>query len=289
MWKFKKIHQIIDINKIIISYNKEVKLGKGVSVNNNFINRFIKEESEETSINTKKKVGVILLSIFTLIIAITTGCTKGSGNAEAPQQASPDTTAEAPATGNNAIPTDTTATPPTDSSNQGMVTVGNDGVKAGIAPDGVGIATDYSNDKMVSISMANSGRADPFLPAAEAGPAPGHVNPSKLPYLVLPPLEQVGADSTAEKVLTTKVSGIMYDNYSPSAILNIEGTDFLVRAGDVINNYKVLSISKSVVTVQLGSNVYRAGVGQLFSTDGLNYNQIANLKYKFGGARNRRY
>ena len=86
----------------------------------------------------------------------------------------------------------------------------------------------------------------------------------------------------------------MYDNYNPSAILNIDGVDYLVRSGDTVgnavgDNYKVLSISKSVVTVQSGSNVYKAGVGQLLSYDDINKSNIVNLENKFGGAKNRSY
>lgn len=78
----------------------------------------------------------------------------------------------------------------------------------------------------------------------------------------------------------------MYDRNNPSAILNIEGSDYLVRSGDVINGYKVLSIGKNSVTVQMGSNVYKAGVGQLVTSGqaDVNYNKVANLNKKFGGA-----
>ena len=60
----------------------------------------------------------------------------------------------------------------------------------------------------------------------------------------------------------------------------------MVRTGDIINNYKVLSIGKDNVTVQLGANVYKAGVGQLFTGEGINYNTISNLENKFGGSGN---
>ena len=72
----------------------------------------------------------------------------------------------------------------------------------------------------------------------------------------------------------------MYDKYNPSAILNIDDTDYLVRAGDTINNYRILSISPSAVTVQLGSNTYRAGVGEMFSDEDINY-----VNDSFGRAR----
>jgi hypothetical protein len=93
----------------------------------------------------------------------------------------------------------------------------------------------------------------------------------------------------ARQVASTKVSGIMYDKISPSAILNINGLDYLVRSGDVLNGYKVLSIDKSVVTDQVGANIYKAGVGQIIEqgggSNGINYNQVANLSKKFGGNR----
>lgn len=140
-------------------------------------------------------------------------------------------------------------------------------------------ALSTKNGKMVLISVADSGRANPFLPEAEAGL--GSYS-SKLPFLPAPP-EFLSTGSEAGKVMTTVISGILYDKYSPSAIINIEGTDYLVKKGDIINRYKVLAISKDEVIVQLGSNVYKAGVGQLLSKTDINYNTIANLNKKFGG------
>ena len=156
---------------------------------------------------------------------------------------------------------------------------------AGIAPDDVEVvATPQNTDTMVTISMVDTGRADPFLPSAdyEAIAALSTPNVNRLPYYMVPPPETTGYDQDAVDVVKTKVSGIMYDRYNPSAILNIDDTDYLVRAGDTINNYKVLSISPSTVTVQLGANTYRAGVGQMFSDDDINY-----VNDSFGRARRR--
>lgn len=244
----------------------------------NFVDRFIEEDNNTDFWSIKKKVGIFCFAIFLGIIMInTTGCTKNSNEAVQPQnqEGQPQEAVTPSATQTN---TDANA-----AQNSGMVTVGNDGVKAGLAGDSAGQSVGI-NDKMVNVSMADSGRNDPFLPYPEAIPPKPKVT-SHLPYLMLPPLENVKEDANATKVLTTKISGIMYDRYSPSAILNIEGTDYLVRSGDVINNYKVLSITKTVVTVQLGSNIYRAGVGQLLTSGGIQYNKIANLQHKFGGAR----
>ena len=41
-----------------------------------------------------------------------------------------------------------------------------------------------------------------------------------------------------------------------------------------------------MVTVQYGSNVYKAGVGELFTGEGINFNTISNLESKFGGRKN---
>lgn len=137
-----------------------------------------------------------------------------------------------------------------------------------------------TEEKMVSFSVEDFGRANPFLPSNES-----FANLRKYGFELMTPPESVPETSEAAKVVETKVSGIMYDPNSPSAILNIEGEDYLVRSGDYINNYKVLSISKDLVTVQLGSNVYKAGVGEVISDGEMNYNNIDNLEHKFGGAR----
>lgn len=166
------------------------------------------------------------------------------------------------------------------------VNVGNDGVTAAIAgdEDDVTLVSQQKpeTDTMVAMSVEETGRANPFLPPYDVGVI---IPKSSVPggYDLLPPPETITVDTTATEVMTTKVSGIMYDSYNSSAILNIEGSDYLVRTGDVINNYKVLSIAKNYVTVQHGANIYKAGVGELFTGDGINYNTVSNLGNKFGG------
>lgn len=149
--------------------------------------------------------------------------------------------------------------------------------------------TGNSDDKMVAVSMDSIGRANPFVPANDVN-SQSIVEKNDLPKfdLIEPPMG-ADTDSDASKVVTTKISGIMFDKYNPSAIINIEDTDYLVRSGDVINGYKILAISPQTVTVQLGSNIYKAGVGEIVTKDeGLNYNQVSNLSKKFGGAANRK-
>ena len=140
---------------------------------------------------------------------------------------------------------------------------------------------DKSAEKMVSLSIEDYGRPNPFLPGSES-----YANTRKYGFeLMAPPESLSGSESDAAKVMTTKVSGIMYEPKNPSAILNIEGSDYLVRSGDYINNYKVLSISKDLVTVQLGTNVYKARVGEVIADAEMNYNNVYNLEQKFGGSK----
>jgi len=156
---------------------------------------------------------------------------------------------------------------------------------AAIAPDEIEVvSTPQNTDTMVTISMEDTGRADPFLPTGEYEQiaALSTPNVNRMPYYMVPPPESTGYDQDAVDVVKTKVSGIMYDRYNPSAILNINDEDYLVRAGDVVNNYRVLAISPSSVTVQLGANTYRAGVGQMFSGEDMNY-----VNDGFGRARRR--
>ena len=143
-----------------------------------------------------------------------------------------------------------------------------------------GAAAKGSEDKMVEVSFANAGRANPFLPARESKAL---AQRELFKFDLIEPPTAAASDSPASKIVTTKISGIMFDNYNPSAILNIEGSDYLVRSGDVINGYKVLAISPSTVTVQLGKNVYKAGVGEVVTEGDVNYNTISNLSRKFGG------
>ena len=125
-------------------------------------------------------------------------------------------------------------------------------------------------------------KANPFLPYRDLGVALTSADDVPAYTLVEPPAV-VDGNSDAARVMDTIVSGILYDKYSPSAILNIEGNDYLVKKGDVVNNYKIVSIVQDSVTVKLGSNVYKAGIGEILTEGSLNHNEVSNLNNKFGG------
>ena len=235
----------------------------------NFIDRFKEEDNKDRFWSLNKKIGVGLAVLFLAVIMLnTTGCTQGNGDSTADDITNIEVNQE---------PQDT-------------VKVGNDGVNAAIAPDDVSIVADQAaqNNTMVAMSFEDMWRSDPFLPEGEKFVVtPKPKKPAYSSYL-MPPPETITVDSTATEVITTKVSGIMYDKFNPSAILNISGSDYLVRTGDVINGYKILSIGRETVTVQYGSNVYKASVGELFTGNGINFNTVSNLNSKFGSSVNKR-
>ena len=161
---------------------------------------------------------------------------------------------------------------------------GNDGINAGIAGDSDGVEIVSSGkdsyQNMIAMSLEDVGRSDPFVPTSEQVV----IKPkSDINYNLLPPPESLLTDEKAKDVIATKVSGIMYDPNNPSAILNISNNDYLVKTGDDINGYRVLAIARNYVTVQYGANVYKAGVGELLSTNDIKFNTISNLENKFGG------
>lgn len=170
---------------------------------------------------------------------------------------------------------------------------------------------------MVSYDVTSVGRADPFMPSGEikafedaraAAIAEANEYNAKLlkleglknkvirepddisPYsfnLPVPPTSLASTEAAAAKIVRTKVVGIMYNKTSPSAIINVDDKDYLVRTGDKIigQEYKVIEINPSWITVGLGSNVYSASIGELFSKDEFDnsQNDLYNLEHRFGG------
>ena len=144
------------------------------------------------------------------------------------------------------------------------------------------VATGQKRD-LISIP-AGTVKANPFLPYRNIGGTSKEVKGVPAYELIAPP-EIIDEGSEAARVMDTIVSGILYDKYSPSAILNIEGNDYLVKKGDVVNNYKVLDIARDSVTVKLGANTFKAGIGEILTEGSVNVNEVSNLSKKFGGER----
>ena len=146
------------------------------------------------------------------------------------------------------------------------------------------------DDGLVDISIGDVGRQNPFLPngvkvsSSEPGTIGGTT--SSAGFEIIEPPALAPASPAVAKLLSTKVTGIMYDAKSPSAIINIDGFDQLVKIGDVLENFYILDITKNKVVIKSESNVYKASVGQpLNSEKVVNSAEISNLEHKFYGSR----
>lgn len=178
------------------------------------------------------------------------------------------------------------------------------------------VADDQASS-MVSYDVASIGRSDPFMPSGEIAAfneardsaiAEANLHNARVaeleklknisvrepddisPYsfnLPVPPTSLASSEAAAAKITRTKVVGIMYNNVNPSAIINVDEKDYLVRQGDKIlgQEYKVVQINPSWITVSLGSNVYSASIGELFSREDFDakQNDLYNLRNRFGG------
>ena len=142
------------------------------------------------------------------------------------------------------------------------------------------ISATASRRDLISIPSGTV-KANPFVPYRNIEPDDALSDVPKFD-LVAPP-EALNEGSDAARVMDTIVSGILYDKHSPSAIINIEGNDYLVKKGDVVNCYKILNIEQNSVTVKLGNNTYKAGIGEILTEGSVNHNDVSNLSKKFGG------
>lgn len=140
----------------------------------------------------------------------------------------------------------------------------------------------------VTVKIGDLGRDNPFKPYKNQISTSKYYNMAynNLGFDVIEPPPAMLEDTKATAMMETTISGIMYDCKNPSAIMNIDGQDQLVRKGDRVFGYTILDITRDKVVIKSGTNIYRASVGQSISTEAINFNQIANLKRKFAGTYN---
>lgn len=136
------------------------------------------------------------------------------------------------------------------------------------------------SNKNATLDIDSEGRTTPFVPYRERNLAYSSLSFGDLPY---PP--QLGETMEGlDDLISAKVTGILFEPNSPSAIINVMDDDYLVKPGDEIEGFKISSITKDYVAIQTGSNVYRAKVGDI--VEGEMYGSgIYNLGHKFAGER----
>lgn len=100
--------------------------------------------------------------------------------------------------------------------------------------------------------------------------------------IIEPPVSSI-PDENLSRLLSTQISGILYDDVSPSAIVNLNGVDTFVKVGDTINGYTIKAITRNYVQINYKDNTYVASVGELFTRGVLDKPAVANIDKKFAG------
>ncbi len=143
----------------------------------------------------------------------------------------------------------------------------------------------------VTVAIGDIGRKNPFSPmgSAESAQEQQAQKVEQIDYgvnfPVIEPPQLSPEQANIIKLMNTKVAGIMFDPNRPSAIININGVDQLVRRGDVLSGFEMLGIDKNKVVIRCDNNIYRASLGQPLNAEKVvNTVEIANLKSKFYGS-----
>ena len=140
----------------------------------------------------------------------------------------------------------------------------------------------------VVLNVSGVGRANPFEPYGDKTLAyktgSNMSSGIKLPpnSSLAPPPNLNQQDSTLSALMQVKVSGILYDAKKPTAIVNIDNTDYLVHRGDYIFNFYIKDIYKNEVAIASGNNIYRAGIGEIVYGD--SSSSVNNMQSGFGSS-----
>lgn len=138
-------------------------------------------------------------------------------------------------------------------------------------------------DNAIMVSYNKAFRLNPFKPPVlQKGEEYSDVNNTD--FEIIEPPTTSSPDENLKRLLQTQISGILYDDVSPSAIVQLNGTDQFVKIGDVISGYKIENITRNKVQISYKNNSYVASVGELFTRGYVEKQQaVVNLENKFAG------
>ena len=121
-------------------------------------------------------------------------------------------------------------------------------------------------EKKQVVNVIPTGRSNPFMPTSKY--ATTSIPETSIAYdnsgIPKPPEAYGEKEEETLQLMSIIVSGIMYDDVKPSAIITYDNNDYFVQKGDKLDNYKIVDITKTCVMIALGNNVYRANIGEEF-------------------------
>ena len=136
----------------------------------------------------------------------------------------------------------------------------------------------------IMISYNKPVRENPFKPPVYSKEKDSNVVINNTEFEIIEPPVTSVPDENLTKLLQTQISGILYDDLSPSAIVNLNGVDTFVKVGDTISGYTIQAITRDKVQINYKNNSYVASVGELFTRGVLERRPaVANLQKKFAG------
>ena len=142
-------------------------------------------------------------------------------------------------------------------------------------------------EKKEVINVVQTGRPNPFMPIQKymAVEVPQKVIQYDKAGIPAPPKEFGTDEPETYQLMNVSVSGIMYDDKKPSAIITFEGNDYFVQEGDMLDKFRIADIQKTTVAIAYGKNVYTATIGEGFKIDDgfygvASYTSSGNRKYQ---------
>ena len=137
------------------------------------------------------------------------------------------------------------------------------------------------------ISVIPTGRSNPFVPISKylTTDIPDTNVDFDRAGIPKPPESYSEKDLGTSKLMSIAVSGIMYDETKPSAIITYDNNDYFVQKGDRLDDYRVLDITKTYVTLAYNKNVYKANIGEEFKVSSQFYGSADFLPSNQGGGR----
>lgn len=142
-------------------------------------------------------------------------------------------------------------------------------------------------EKKEVINVQSAGKVNPFLPIQKyiaVNTNTETIYNYDAVTISKPPSDYGEMSEVTTKLMSISVSGIMYDDVKPSAIITLDDNDYFVQKGDKLDDYRVVEIARNNVKIALGNNIYKANLGEEFKIDTF-YGNAKYLPSKQGGGR----
>lgn len=141
-------------------------------------------------------------------------------------------------------------------------------------------------EKKEVINVSSTGKVNPFVPIRKYVAVPPITTRYNYDLGGVPkaPLAYGVKDVGTTKLMTISVSGIMYDEIKPSAIITLDNNDYFVQKGDKLDDYRVVDITRNDVKIALGKNIYKANLGEEFKINSF-YGNAEYVSDQYGNTR----